>query len=78
MEGEGGDRTHGDTTVRAKLDKWISQIRPPLEGGHEVRHTQKTAYYSVLREFVESSGYGWVEYEDLLVIVSTADYRDKA
>ena len=36
-----GDRTHGDTIVRAKLDKWISQIRPPLEGDHEVRQTKK-------------------------------------
>ena len=36
-----GDRTHGDTIVRAKLEKWISQIKPPLEGDQEVRQTRK-------------------------------------
>ena len=29
--------TDGDTIVRAKLDKWITQIRPDRESQHEVR-----------------------------------------
>ena len=48
------ERTHGDTIVRATLDKWTRQIRPPLEGD-EVRLSRGTRHHSVLREFVESS-----------------------
>ena len=42
-----GDKTHGDTIVRAKLEKWIRQIRPSLEGKDEVRQTIRTIGFTI-------------------------------
>lgn len=38
--------TDGDTIVRAKLEKWITEIKPRLESEHEVNTERSRAVFS--------------------------------